>query len=164
MRSLEADSFRPSWLSLLLIVAILGSWLAWFFLARITLYEVSEAAHLIREDRIVADFLPAALGRIRPGQSARLRLDGFPWTQYGTIPATVIRVISQDDNEWLQVELTIRPNLAPAIPFQRGLVGTVEVEVERVSPATLVLRAAGQRLVAPDTSPELLDSRREVEQ
>jgi hypothetical protein len=46
MRSLEADSFRPSWLSLLLIVAILGSWLAWFFLARITLYEVSEAAQL----------------------------------------------------------------------------------------------------------------------
>jgi multidrug resistance efflux pump len=30
---------------------------------------------------VVADFPPpSALGRIRPGQSARLRLEGFPWT------------------------------------------------------------------------------------
>jgi membrane fusion protein (multidrug efflux system) len=112
----------------------------------------------------VADFPPVALGRIQPRQPARLRLDGFPWTQYGTISATVIRVVSQDDNEWLQVELAIRPNLASAIPLQRGLAGTVEVEVERVSPATLILRAAGQRLVAPDASPKLLDSSREIEQ
>ena len=34
----------------------------------------------------------AALGRVRPGQSARMRLSGFPWTQWGTVPATVTRV------------------------------------------------------------------------
>jgi multidrug resistance efflux pump len=32
-------------------------------------------------------FPPAALGRIQPGQPARLRLEGFPWTQY---PATLV--------------------------------------------------------------------------
>jgi multidrug resistance efflux pump len=39
--------------------------------------------------RIVASFLPPdALGRIRPGQHARMRLEGFPWAQYGSISAT----------------------------------------------------------------------------
>ena len=33
--------------------------------------------------RVVAEYRPAsALGRIRPGQPARLRLEGFPWMQY----------------------------------------------------------------------------------
>src|SRR5262249_54099945 len=36
--------------------------------------------------RVVAEFRPAdALGRLRPGQRGRMRLDGFPWTQYGTV-------------------------------------------------------------------------------
>ena len=46
--------------------------------------------------QVVADFLPpSALGRIRPGQPARLRLEGFPWTQYGSLAATVSRVASE---------------------------------------------------------------------
>jgi hypothetical protein len=36
--------------------------------------------------KIVAHFPPlAALGRLQPAQPARLRLTGFPWTQYGSI-------------------------------------------------------------------------------
>ena len=43
--------------------------------------------------RVVAQFLPAtALGHIRPGQPARVRLEGFPWAQYGSLMATVARV------------------------------------------------------------------------
>ena len=34
----------------------------------------------------------------------------------------------------------------PGIPLEHGLPGSTEVEVERVSPALLVLRAAGQFL------------------
>ena len=41
------------------------------------------------EPRAVAHFPPVVIGRIQPGQRARLRLAGFPWTQYGTVPATV---------------------------------------------------------------------------
>src|SRR5262249_3256682 len=45
------------------------------------------------ELKAVADFPPlAALGRIRPGQAARLRLDGFPWTQYGLLAGKVTTV------------------------------------------------------------------------
>ena len=40
---------------------------------------------------IVAAFLPAdAFGRIRVGQPARLRLQGFPFTQYGSVHAVVL--------------------------------------------------------------------------
>jgi membrane fusion protein (multidrug efflux system) len=32
------------------------------------------------------------------------------------------------------------------VPMQHGLPGTIEVEVERISPAALVLRAVGRRM------------------
>jgi len=103
--------------------------------------------------RIVAYFNPAAsLGRIRPGQRARLRLEGFPWAQYGSIPATVSRVASELQNARVRVELTVQPSPKSPIPLQHGLPGEVEVEVERVSPVTLVLRVAG-RLVAGSGPP-----------
>ena len=35
---------------------------------------------------LVADFAPAsAIGRVRPGQRAHMRVTGFPWTQYGVL-------------------------------------------------------------------------------
>src|SRR5262249_21350908 len=59
------------------------------------------------EPRAVALFPAASLGRIRPGQPARLRLDGFPWTQYGTIPATVARVGGEPSGGRIRVELAL---------------------------------------------------------
>jgi multidrug resistance efflux pump len=105
--------------------------------------------------KVIADFLPAtALGRIRPGQPARLRLEGFPWTQYGVVSARVTKVASELRNERMRVDLTVDADAASPIPFQHGLPGTVEVEVDRVSPATLVLRTAGLLLAAPGSMPE----------
>src|SRR5262249_58464419 len=44
----------------------------------------------------VAQFAPSsAIGRVRPGQQARLRLDGLPWAQYGTVDASVPRVANE---------------------------------------------------------------------
>jgi uncharacterized membrane protein (UPF0127 family)/multidrug resistance efflux pump len=95
--------------------------------------------------KIMTDFLPpAALGRIQPGQPARLR--------YGAVSATVASVASEVRDGWVRVELAVRPDAAPPIPLQHGLPGTVEVEVDHVSPATLVLRTAGRLLDIPGTS------------
>jgi multidrug resistance efflux pump len=100
--------------------------------------------------QVVADFSPpTALGRIRPGQPARLRLEGFPWTQYGSLAATVSRVATEVRNGHVRVELSVEPDHASPIPLQHGLPGTVEVQVERLAPATLVLRAAGTLLGRP---------------
>jgi multidrug efflux pump subunit AcrA (membrane-fusion protein) len=97
--------------------------------------------------RIVANFDPPdAVGRIQPGQSARLRLEAFPWTQFGSVPAIVANVASEIRDGRIRVELAVNPTSAPRIPLQHGLPGTVEVEVERTSPASLVLRMVGRAL------------------
>ena len=95
---------------------------------------------------LIAQFEPSsALGRIHPGQHARVRLDGFPWAQYGTVTATVTHVAGEPRDGSVRVELAVdRP---PAgIPLQHGLPGTVEVEVERATPASLILRNSGRLL------------------
>jgi hypothetical protein len=103
--------------------------------------------------KIMTDFLPpAALGRIQPGQPARLRLEGFPWTQYGAVAATVASVASEVRDGQVRVELAVRSDAASPIPLQHGLPGTIEVEVDHVSPATLVLRTAGLLFAGPGTS------------
>jgi membrane fusion protein (multidrug efflux system) len=110
--------------------------------------------------KIMADFLPpAALGRIQPRQPARLRLEGFPWTQYGIVSATVASVANEVRDGQVRVELAVRSDAVPSIPLQHGLPGTVEVAVDHVSPAALILRAAGRLFPVPGTSRDFQGSR-----
>lgn len=103
--------------------------------------------------RIVADFPPAAvLGRVHAGQEARLRLDGFPWAQFGTINAKVSSVGSEIRDNQVRVEFNPELELDSPIVLQHGLPGAIEVSIEKVSPAILVLRAAGQ-LMAQHKAP-----------
>ncbi|MEP7342720.1 MAG: HlyD family efflux transporter periplasmic adaptor subunit [Acidobacteriota bacterium] len=95
--------------------------------------------------KAVAEFPPSeSLGRIRKGQQARLRLDGFPWTEYGKLAVEVMNIASEPRSGKVRVELLVRPESAPMIPLQHGLPGKLEVEVERISPAALVLRSVGK--------------------
>ncbi len=95
--------------------------------------------------RVVAFFPPAtALGRIAPGQPARVRLYGFPWGQYGSLPATVTAVAEEPRDGRVRVECRLHPDRDTPIPLRHGLPGAVEVEVERLSPAALVLRLVGR--------------------
>ncbi|MFM9914816.1 MAG: HlyD family secretion protein [Rhizobacter sp.] len=98
--------------------------------------------------QIVAEFMPArALGRLQPGQRARLRLDGFPWAQHGSLAARVQRVAAEAHDQHLRVELVLEPDAGAHQPtLQHGLSGTVEVALEDVAPAVLLLRSMGQRL------------------
>lgn len=101
--------------------------------------------------RIVAEFEPQqALGRIKIGQRARLRLDGFPWIQYGAVPATVTGVATERRDDAVRVELELDADPPPAIPLAHGLPGAVEIEVERVTPATLLLRVVGRVVTERD--------------
>jgi multidrug resistance efflux pump len=92
--------------------------------------------------RVVATFPPSeAIGRVRKGQKAWLRLDGFPAAEYGPIVANVVSVGNEVRDGKVQVELALQPN--PRIPLQHGLPGELEVEVDRISPASYLLRKAG---------------------
>jgi membrane fusion protein (multidrug efflux system) len=103
--------------------------------------------------RVVSHFSPgAALGKIRPGQLARLQLDGFPWPQYPLIEARVERVASELRQGQVRVELAVASG-PREVALEHGLPGVLEVEVERTSPAILVLRAIGQRMLRPFERP-----------
>jgi membrane fusion protein (multidrug efflux system) len=113
---------------------------------------VESGAHLVSilpsgPLRVVAHFQPRqAFGRIRPGLPAQMRLEGFPWTQFGMLRARVDRVADETRREGVRVELALVDASAFPAPLDHGLPGSVEVEVEEVSPAELLLRAAGQWL------------------
>lgn len=97
------------------------------------------------ELQLVADFTPAnAVGRVRAGQRASMRVAGFPWTQYGMLGATVVAVSSEAFDGRIRVVLRLDEQTAPAIPRRHGLIGEVEIELDQVSPAVLIARAAGQ--------------------
>ena len=96
--------------------------------------------------RAVAYFPTTAVSRIRSGQAARLRLDGFPWTQYGSLPATVAHVAAETERDLLRVELEVSAAANLALPTEHGVPASAEVTVERLSPAALVLRAIGRML------------------
>lgn len=98
--------------------------------------------------RVVARFTPASVGRIRPGQPIRLRLDGFPWTEFGTLVGTVDAIASETQDGLVRVECELAATQVATIPVEHGLVGVVEVTVESVTPAQLLLRTVGQ-ILAP---------------
>jgi membrane fusion protein (multidrug efflux system) len=100
--------------------------------------------------QVVAQFAPdAAFGHIRPGEPARVRLEGFPWTQYGVVTARVATVASEVRDGAVRVELVIDAASARCIPLQHGLPGSVEIEVEHATPWTLLMRDAGRRWAEP---------------
>lgn len=97
--------------------------------------------------KVVAQFRPSiALGRIRNGQSARVRLEGFPWTQYGSASATVTTVSGEVRDGQVRVDLALDKSSDSTIPFQHGLPAEVQVEIEHISPIALVLRSVGEQL------------------
>ncbi|HEX8825391.1 MAG TPA: HlyD family efflux transporter periplasmic adaptor subunit [Archangium sp.] len=99
--------------------------------------------------RIVALFSPdSSLGRVRAGQRARMRLEGFSWTEFGMLEARVVAVASEVREGLVRVELSV-DGLASGIPLQHGLPGTVDIAVEQATPSRLVLRASGRRLDGP---------------
>ena len=109
---------------------------------------VTEGAHIATVVppgtlKVVAYFEAAiALGRIRPGQPARLRLDGFAWTHFGSLRARVAAVGHEAKEGVVRVELSLEAGAPETIPTEHGLPGQVDVEVDQVSPATLLLESA----------------------
>ena len=96
---------------------------------------------------VTAEVAPAvARGRLRPGQPAWLRVTGVPGTPSWSLAATVMQVAAASQEERLRVVLRLAPDALTHWPLQPSVTGTMAVEVERVAPVTLVVRALSQRL------------------
>jgi multidrug resistance efflux pump len=101
------------------------------------------------EVQVVAFFPPAeALGRIRPGQAAEIRLDAFPWMEYGSLPARVAAVEEATGGDRVRVDLVLLADGRFVGPREHGLRATALVEIERRSPLGLLVRGLGRPWVA----------------
>jgi hypothetical protein len=152
MRSLAVDGARGTIIATWIAIALLAAWTSWFFLAEVTVRQVASAQIDAQRGaiRVVAELAPEdSLGRIWPGQHGQLRLTAFPWVQYGTVPVEVSAIDAAPKEGRVRVELAVLPGYDERIRLAHQLPGTVEIEVESLSPAALVLRAAGRYLGSP---------------
>jgi hypothetical protein len=145
IRSLHADSFRSVLIGVIVALVILITWGIWFFFAQVTLYEKSQSARVINGEIVVAEFPAQLLHSIQPAQPARLYLDGAIGQQVGTIFAIVTDVTSPSSQTEPtgQVKLFAFVDANSPIRLQEELTGQVEIEVEHLSPAQLVMRVSG---------------------
>lgn len=131
LRALHNDRFRPALVGLALALLTLAAWGFWFVAARVTLYESSRAFEVQRDGQLAVHFSPEARARLQPGQAAVF----LPEDGAAAWPALVMDV---PHTGAIPVYIAAPESPAP------GLAGEVRVEVARVSPLMLVLRAAGQ--------------------
>ena len=93
---------------------------------------------------VEARFDSRALGQLRLGQAGWLRLDSFPWANYGLVPTTLVRLSNERQGREMTARFRIGDGIPPEIPLQHGLEGELEVEVRRVPIAELLLEVIGQ--------------------
>ena len=150
--ALATDSFRRTLLWWLVVVVLLLAWVAWFFLAQVSVYENSTDARLQSANSpgftVLAYFSPqAVLGKLQPGQPAQLHLAGFDNTPYQNLEATLVTIDSINNDGKIPVEfaLSLSPSQQNALAsiLQVGLTGTIEVVVKQASPASLLFESAG---------------------
>lgn len=148
--ALQADSHRTALVSLIVAIPLILIWIAWFFLATIAMRETSNQLSPGNLDEVNAVFAAESGANIQQGQDALLRLtDEFG--QERIVPAIVSRVTPANDGQ-LSVQLAPQPNFIENEPLPEPLVGQAEIEIEQITPAVLVLRAAGQLVDTPSVS------------
>jgi len=110
--------------------------------------------------RIVADLPPELMTRVRAGEPARFRYEGHSTLTHGSIAAVVTRTGTEVRDGTFEVILApANGQPAPAIPLTHGLRGSIDIEVERLSPLDLLLRRAGE-VTEPRRPRPLADARR----
>lgn len=140
IREMQMETSGRSVVVLLVMVLFLVAWTAWLILAQVPVYAVADTAVLTSPTRATAQFTPDALPTIKPGQTALLQIDAFS----DPVPAAVIEVDPTLVDGRFTVQFRLQPASDSKIPLQAGLNGRIEVEVEQVSPFTLLLEAAQQ--------------------
>lgn len=139
MRSLKSDNFRASIIGMILFIVILVLLIIWFFGVETTLYEHSADVKLSPNGQFTAEFTDQAMERIQSGQYAVLKVKAGGDSRSVSVPAIVIGTQPESN----QVVFVIVADDVPMDIFQEGLKGEVEVEVEYLTPAELVMQSSG---------------------
>jgi hypothetical protein len=102
---------------------------------------------------VTAAFPSDSLIGINRGQLVDFHPAGSIGAQNGAIPGIVTGVSEESSGELTVVEIALRFEHALPAPLQEGLKGRVDIELEQVSPATLILRSASMVNKANDNEP-----------
>ena len=84
-----------------------------------------------------------AAGRIESGQKARIQFHALPWTEYGTLDATVLRVGSEERDAAVRVDFALERDSALATYLDHGLKGQVVVQINQATLAQRLLNLLG---------------------
>ena len=154
IRILDADRFRPSLWVIGFGVVIPTVWLAWLFLARITLTESGKVSAISPVGQVRAVLSEEQAKKVKVGQPGLITLEGEVGEDLGVITAVVVQPPAANGTE-STIELAIVDERFFSAPADDNWKGQVQIEVEKVSPLTLFLRSSGQFLGAPQmtTSP-----------
>jgi multidrug resistance efflux pump len=94
--------------------------------------------------RVVAHFKPIdALGYLQLGQNASIRVDNFPWLQYGSLNAKVVQIDQAERQGAIRVVLALTG--ASTLAVQHGMSATVSVAIASATPWQLLLQSLGRR-------------------
>jgi hypothetical protein len=135
LRAFDADDFRISNVLLLLVFLLLAGWSWWFFRSTVPQFETTHDVR-IQPNLFVATFPARALEHLRPGQSAALQVDGL------VIPAKVSAIAN--DAAGGQIRVLLMPATERQPPASGHHEAEASVEIERVTPAALIMRAIGR--------------------
>jgi len=149
LRSLNADRFHAGLIGLGVAFVLLIAWGCWFFLARMTIYEVSVSVVVASDGFVVAEFPAAKPGRIRRGQAAWLSPVVVGEKKPGSVPAVVTDVMRSSLAEPTRVKLFPVQQRDQGQVLAEGQKVRVEIEVDAVSPAAMVLRTSGLLVDTP---------------
>ena len=74
------------------------------------------------------------------------------------IQGIVARIVEDPTGESTYVDIALRFEQSLPAPLQQGLKGRVDVELDEVSPATLILKSAGMIGQASDQTPNVVNN------
>jgi len=127
---------------MILAIVIMAVLLGWFFLAKVTIYEISSELQFQEDGLIVATFPKEVMRRFEPGQPAILRINFSVDDKAVTLSALVTGTTPEQG----QVELFVLSEEVVQVPFQEDMTGQVLIEIEYITPANLLRRASGRYL------------------
>ncbi len=131
IRALDADHFRAPKIGSFFAIVLLAAWTWWFFTAPIPEYVTTTRVQL-NQNSALADFPPTI--QILSGQHARII------SPNGDIIQAQVENVRDEPNR-TQVEFNLLSSAQSPVPSPQPQRAAASIEVNRATPASIVLRA-----------------------
>lgn len=173
-RSLNLDGFGFSLTLLVLSVTLILAWMAWFFQAPIAIYEISRDVTVRQDGEFLARYPVSKMERMAPGQNVVFQVEGRfqngDAVQNGngegeertlTVSGIVMKIVPPERaGEDGQVEILLTDETFFEILAQQQKDASsykyqAQVEIESITPFTIVQRAARQYFSTTQMAPGL---------